>query len=90
MEGPWPPADFVSDGCSCVADFLIAVDCRPGCHWHDYAYHLGGDWKDRWKADAVFYRNLRACDVGKLFATMRYLGVRVFGGSRFTWEPKTK
>lgn len=88
MEGPEPPADFVSDGCSCVFDRWFAVDCRPACLYHDFAYSIPGDAKARREADAAFYRNLRRCDLGKFVATIRWLGVRIFGGRHFNWTDK--
>lgn len=86
MEGPRPPEEFESDGCTGVWDYLIAVDCRPACFWHDHRYGVGGCKRKRLEADLAFYRNLRACDLGKPLATVRYLGVRLFGWRHFAWK----
>ncbi|MCC7423788.1 MAG: DUF1353 domain-containing protein [Planctomycetaceae bacterium] len=88
MEGPTPDPAFECDGCTCVANFLFAVDCRPACLYHDWSYKLGGDRWDRIEADRRFYRNMRSCDVGKFVATVRYLGVRACGWMFFNWKPQ--
>ena len=79
MEGAAPPDAFVSNGCSCCPDEYGGVDLRPACHWHDYAYSVGGDEPARKRADQAFYRNLRRCDLGRLMAGIYYRRVRLFG-----------
>lgn len=90
MEGYTPPDDFESDGCTVVWDVIIAVDTSPACHWHDWSYQLGGCKRKRLEADRAFYRNLRRCDLGKFLSSLRYLGVRWLGWTRFNWSGKGK
>lgn len=85
MEGPKPPDYFVSNGCSYSPDRWGGVDIRAACHWHDYAYQIGGCKKDRQLADSSFYRNLRRCDLGKFIANIYYRRVRLFGVAAFNW-----
>lgn len=86
MEGPEPPDDFISNGCSCSPDYIGGVDIRPACHFHDFAYERGGCKKDRALADYEFYRNLRKCDLSKVFAWPYFRYVRLFGVSAFNWN----
>ncbi|QDU53479.1 hypothetical protein [Gimesia panareensis] len=87
MEGPVPPVDFISNGCSYSLDQWGGVDLRPACHWHDYAYQQGGCKRDRALADAALYRNLRRCDLGRFMANVYYRRVRLFGVVTFNWKP---
>ncbi|QDU05412.1 hypothetical protein V6x_51490 [Gimesia chilikensis] len=86
MEGFKPPADFVSNGCSWAPDEFGGVDLRPACHFHYWAYQLGGCVKARKRADQMLYRNLRACDLGNLMAGIYYRRVRLFGVAAFNWD----
>ncbi|QDT94279.1 hypothetical protein [Gimesia algae] len=86
MEGFVPIDTFVSNGCNCAPDEFGGVDLKPACHFHDWAYYLGGCSKDRKRADQQFYRNLRACDLGKFVAGIYYRRVRLFGGLAFAWH----
>lgn len=86
MEGFKPIETFVSNGCSNSPDEFGGVDIRPACHFHDWAYHIGGCKKDRKQADQAFYRNLRACDLSKFWAGIYYRRVRLFGVGPFSWH----
>lgn len=69
---------FTSDGCSVVAD--LDVGMRRACLLHDFRYWAGGTWRDRWRADAEFYRNIWEWSGYRWMACHRWLGVRI-GGS---------
>ncbi|WP_298860530.1 hypothetical protein [uncultured Gimesia sp.] len=86
MEGFKPMDTFKSNGCSYSPDEFGGVDIRPACHFHDWAYQLGGCKKDRKRADQALYRNLRACDLPRLWAGIYYRRVRLFGVGAFSWH----
>lgn len=86
MEGFKPIETFESNGCSYAPDEFGGVDLRPACHFHDWAYYIGGCKKDRKRADQQLYRNLRACDLGKFMAGIYYRRVRLFGVAAFNWH----
>lgn len=90
MEGFQPVDTFESNGCSCSPDEFGGVDLRPACHFHDWAYFLGGGTKERKKADQAFYRNLRACDLSRWKAKKYYRKVRFWGASHFYWHKSQK
>ena len=85
MVGPVPPADFVSNGCTCSPDYVLGADLRPACHWHDYHYAIGTDEPTRRDADYNFYGNLRRCGAGRWLAFRYFAAVRLFGGRAFTY-----
>lgn len=64
LEGPIPPLDFESNGCSCSPDYWRQYDIWPACHIHDWHYAepvLGAQWASRREADAILRKNLRIC-----------------------------
>ena len=93
MEGPKPPDDFASNGCSNSPDFLGALTLQPACHHHDYSYGLyaatgeGGDEKARMRADTELYRNLVRLGVRRRRAWYYFTGVHMFGHRAFTYKP---
>lgn len=90
MEGAQPISIFESDGCSCSPDEFGGVNLRPACHFHDWAYHIGGGVKERKEADQAFYRNLRECDLSRFRAGKYYRKVRLWGVSSFSWNKGKK
>lgn len=86
MEGGKPIDTFVSNGCSCSPDEFGGVDLKPACHFHDWAYHIGGGIKERKEADQAFYRNLRKCDLSRWRAGIYYRRVRLGGVNSFSWH----
>ena len=76
------PATFKSDGCSLFPD----GDYRDCCVEHDKTYYVGGNWKQRWRADKKLFKCV-ARKKGfehKIIAPLMWLGVRVGGVS---WLP---
>ncbi len=86
MEGAIPPAIFMSDGCSCSPDHIGGVDLRPACHFHDYAYLLGGNKKNRLQADDALFRNLMKCGLSRWKSNLYYRRVRLWGVQYFNWQ----
>ncbi len=90
MEGGKPIDTFVSNGCSYSPDEFGGVVISPACHFHDWAYEIGGCQKDRKRADQAFYRNLRACDLSRRKAGVYYRRVRLWGVNSFSWHKGKK
>jgi len=86
MEGFKPIETFESNGCSCSPDEFGGVDLRPACHYHDWAYHLGGCEIDRKRADQELFRNLMVCGLSKFMANFYYRRVRLWGVKAFSWH----
>ena len=65
LEGPIPPEDFESNGCSFSPDYIRDYQIWPACHRHDYHYSpanpLTGTWAGRREADVFLRRNLENC-----------------------------
>lgn len=76
LLGPIPPAEFLSNGCSCAPDSIGSVDLKPACRYHDYAYNKR---YPRWFADYCFYGNLRILGCPRHLAMLYWVSVRVFG-----------
>lgn len=81
------PATFKSDGCSLFPDGKY-LDC---CVEHDKTYYVGGNWKQRWRADKKLFKCV-ARKKGfehKIIAPLMWLGVRIGGVSwlptKFRW-----
>jgi hypothetical protein len=79
LEGPRPPAWFVSDGCTMAPDEILGHDLRPACLYHDWLYFLGGTEAARGVADRRFFRNLLACGASPMLAGVYYRRVRTEG-----------
>ena len=90
MEGPIPWMRFGSDGCSCSPDEIGGIDLRPACHFHDWAYHVGGNRKARKVADQALYRNLKECGLGRFLSQIYYRRVRFHGFDHFNWDEGRK
>ena len=86
MEGPIPPPEFESDGCSCSPDHIGGVNLRPACHFHDFSYEIGGTRENRLQADDVLFRNLIVCGLSKWKANLYYRRVRFWGVKHFNWQ----
>jgi hypothetical protein len=86
MEGYKPDEHFVSNGCSYAPDEFGGIDIRPACHYHDWAYHLGGCARTRKGADQMLYRNLRKCGLSSRMAGIYYRRVRLWGVNAFRWK----
>lgn len=86
MEGYTPDRDFVSNGCSCSPDEYGGIDLKPACHYHDWAYHLGGCKRKRKGADQMLYRNLIRCGLSPKIAGVYYRRVRLWGVNAFRWQ----
>ncbi len=89
MEGAIPPIEFESNGCSCSPDHIGGVDLRPACHFHDYAYSIGGTRNDRLQADDIFFRNLMRSGLSRLKANFYYRRVRFWGVQYFNWQEQS-
>jgi hypothetical protein len=50
---------------------------------HDYLYSLGGDSKDRERADAIFLEAMEEIGVSPMSRRLIWAAVRVFGASHF-------
>ena len=87
MEGAHPPEDYAGNGCTCSPDFISGTDIRPACHWHDYAYSLGGTEERREKVDRIFKRNLLRCGAGRLWSGVYYRRVAMWGVWHFLYDP---
>lgn len=85
MEGPTPPADFISNGCTNAPDRVGRADLRAACHWHDYHYSLGCTEDDRRQADFSLYRNLRRCGASHELAAVYFRRVRFHGVNFFSY-----
>src|SRR3990172_675978 len=88
MIGPMPSHNFISDGCSGVAENYGPIDVSAACLMHDWLYTLGGDEKDRKMADANLWRNVRTCGLGWLAAGFFYTAVRGWGFEHFAYDDK--
>lgn len=93
MRGPRPPARWQSNGCSFAPDWIGPHFLTPACHWHDWAYHQGGDENDRTWADRHLYLNLRTCGASRRLAfvywsRVRWHGVRSFAYSDPSFRPR--
>jgi len=86
MVGPVPENGFESDGMTGCPDVIAGVDCRPAALFHDYAYTIGGDENDRWKADRDFCVNLLLCGLPHALADVAYRRVRLWGISHFRYD----
>lgn len=93
MRGPTPPDDFVSNGCSFVPDGYGDLRMDAACHWHDYAYALGGGWNEFRESNYWFRRNLRTLGTPRWLVWVRWLAVTTAGIPFFSWdsdlEPRT-
>lgn len=93
MEGPQPPDDFASNGCTASPDQIGSADLRPACHFHDFAYGrwqidaVGGTENDRMEADSALYRNLRRCGLARRHAWYYFAAVHFCGYRCFTYRP---
>jgi len=86
MEGPTPPDDYMSNGCTMSPDLVGGTDLRPACHYHDYAYGIGGNERRREEVDRIFKRNLRRCGASAWFAGIYYRRVALNGVWYFTFS----
>jgi hypothetical protein len=92
MEGPRPPDDFVSNGCSKSPDHIGANTLQPACHFHDFGYMLwplekqGGTERDRMEIDAMFYRNLMRCGLSQYLAYRYFIAVRMVGYRHYVYR----
>jgi hypothetical protein len=108
LEGPKPdPATFcVSDGCSKSPDTWTSILGRrfklwPACIIHDYHYRtgvLGGTWSSRFRADAIFRRNIYQLVLmeggshahAAMIAWIYWQGVRLGSSALFWWAPRRR
>lgn len=90
MVGPYPPVEFVSNGCTCSPDEVDGVDLRPSCHWHDFRYSIPGTEDDRRQADKDFRWNLMQCGASRRLAGVYYRRVRWFGVDHWTYSDDSK
>jgi hypothetical protein len=96
MEGPHPPDDFVSNGCTKSPDYVGAMTLQPACHHHDYSYALysftgeGGTEQARMKADTELYRNLVRLGLRRRRAYYYFAGTHVFGHDAYSYAPDAK
>lgn len=91
MEGPHPPDDFVSNGCTLSPDSISGADLRPACHVHDFGYMRGGGESWRLEIDRRFYRNLIRCGAPRWLAGIYFRRVRWHGRRLWLyWEPSDR
>lgn len=90
-----------TNGCGSKGSFVKAPNWTftASCRKHDYSYTLGGQEKDRKKADLGFYDAMLVdCSQYKhkpllmiyfiIWARIYYLSVRLFGRKFFNYETK--
>lgn len=109
MAGPEPDPGFEGNGCGpklggsligrmltlAVPDELHGWSLAVPCFRHDYAYGLGGTWRERREADWNLARNIvtaiseggGSCSAPRIFtiATLYWLGVRLGGWCAWTY-----
>lgn len=77
-----PPRLWESNGCTMSPDGHWGI----ACHFHDYAYAVGGDRFERQLADHCFYWNLQRAGMSRRLAGVYYRRVRLSGGAFFCWR----
>ncbi len=97
IGGITAPADFFrcpwvckcSNGCdpkgwNFIPDEVGGFDLTLACDVHDCMYRRGASWREKIRADRVFFTNLRrACEAPLDIATIGFLGVFIGGWATF-------
>ena len=52
---------------------------------HDWSFHVGGGWREFFKSNARYRRNLRRLSLNPVMAGIRFVGV-TFGVLHFNWR----